>query len=442
MNERARRAARKPVSSVSPPSSVILRGRWLALARTVWLVIAMLAIAIFVLSLPDRYQQLSEICAPGRCIEGQLGPADAIELRAIGLDLSTYALLWIAIRTIATLAFFGVAWLLFWRRPREWMAFLVSLWLVAFAMGLDATDGAVRSAPLALQPIVAAAESLIGELGWTILLPLILLTFPDGRFIPRWSRWLFIAFVAIGLAGNAVEGVVPVEMLPPGIAVVVWMSMLLAGTGAQVYRYRRFSSPVQRQQTKWFVFSFVLVAVSFGILGISESEFLSRPPWIPAAVELLAIYAFGMISFFFIPMALLFSIFRYRLYDIDLLIRKTLLYALVSGVLGFVYFGAVVWLQSLFGFITGQDSTWALVISTLAIATLFNPLRNRVQNFIDRRFYRARYDAQRTVAEFAKTARDEVEMEKLTQSLLTAVSLTIQPERVSLWLVSWNSPDK
>jgi hypothetical protein len=128
-------------------------------------------------------------------------------------------------------------------------------------------------------------------------------------------------------------------------------------------------------------------------------------------------------------------IFRYRLYDIDLIIRRTLQYALLTGLLALIYFGGIVLLQNVFGGLFGDtESPLITVISTLAIAALFNPLRGRIQDFIDRRFFRSKYDAEKALINFAAIARDEVDMVRLSGSLLSVVESTLQPEQTSLWL--------
>ena len=135
-----------------------------------------------------------------------------------------------------------------------------------------------------------------------------------------------------------------------------------------------------------------------------------------------------------ITISLALAILRYRLFDINVIVRKTLQYTLLTGLLALVYFGSVVLLQSIFEAITGEQSPIVIVISTLAIAALFNPLRIRVQDFIDRRFFRKRYDAEQTLAQFAAAARDEVDMEILTTALLRVVEDAMQPEYVELRL--------
>ena len=139
-------------------------------------------------------------------------------------------------------------------------------------------------------------------------------------------------------------------------------------------------------------------------------------------------------------MAITIAILRYKLWGIDVLIRKTLVYAVLTGLLALVYFSSVVLLQRLFGALTGiEQSTLAVVVSTLVIAALFTPLRRRIQNGIDRRFYRKKYDAQQVLARFAVTARDETDLDTLTGELAQVVQETLQPEQVSIWLHKTNN---
>jgi hypothetical protein len=188
-------------------------------------------------------------------------------------------------------------------------------------------------------------------------------------------------------------------------------------------RYRK-ASREEKLQIKWLLYAGGLFAVSYGL-----TFFLNDPDTNEGWNSF-----WFLISILTIPFAIAIAILRYRLYDIDVIIRKTMVYAFLTAALGLVYFGSVVVLQIVIGQATDEQSPFVIVFSTLLIAALFSPLRRRIQSFIDRRFYRRKYDAAQTLAQFAQTARDEVDMDQLTIALLNAVQTTIQPVQFSLWL--------
>ncbi|MDQ4076163.1 MAG: hypothetical protein M3220_07935, partial [Chloroflexota bacterium] len=203
-----------------------------------------------------------------------------------------------------------------------------------------------------------------------------------------------------------------------GIGFLAMMVGMVASLLSLVLRYRQSTRQV-RQQIKWFAYLVVLCAAIFliALFGNDMTQGL---------VNTLIIAC--------LPFAVALAILRYRLYDIDLIIRRTLIYTLLTAALLVVYLGSVVLLQQLFRALVGHSNQLSIVISTLAIAALFNPLRQRIQEFIDRRFYRRKYDAQKTLAAFGQTVRNEVELEQLTGELLRVIEETMQPAHVSLWL--------
>jgi len=190
-----------------------------------------------------------------------------------------------------------------------------------------------------------------------------------------------------------------------------------------LYRFRR-ARAVEREQIKWLFYAAAFFAASY-VPTFIQSNFSD-----PDSLWNL-LFVVGMLT---VPISIAIAILRYRLYDIDIIIRKTLVYGALTLLLVLMYFGSVVLLQQTFRALTSQDSPVAIVISTLIIAALFNPLRVRVQEAIDRRFYRGKYDAQQALADFAATAQDEVELDQLTKHLLNVVQETMQPELVSLSL--------
>jgi hypothetical protein len=296
---------------------------------------------------------------------------------------------------------------------------------------------------------------LAGDLMWPInifLGVMLLLLFPDGRALsPRWRfvTWaFFLDIVLITLAQAVTPG--PLETNnrvwnPLGIPGMENISTLVASSGQRllflflplailslVLRYRR-ASDAGRQQIKWFVFgSAVMVIVAVG--GGLAASLISSDPNDPLASGVgNAAFALGILA---LPLGVGVGALRYRLYDIDVIINRALVYGLLTALLVALYFGLIVGSQSLIRLFAGQQSQSqvGIVLSTLLIAALFQPLRRGLQGAIDRRFYRRKYDAARTLAAFGAALRSEVELDELSEHLVVAVEETMQPARVSLWL--------
>jgi hypothetical protein len=311
---------------------------------------------------------------------------------------------------------------------------------------------------LAVPPAQPSALFLLGlwftNWSWLLLIfPLlfVILYFPTGRLpSPRW-RWLRalgLGLVAYFMVVTALlpELNVPVEPVPwtvpnpigiasLGFSMPVWIALLLTfvvGSVASLFvRFRR-ADPVERSQIKWLLYASGVFLVVYAGAGFGADMGGSGNDIFEVALFL---------SILSLPVAIAIAILRYRLWDIDVVIRKTLLYAVLTALLALVYFGSVILLQQLFGALTGiEQSTLAVVISTLAIAALFTPLRRRIQDAIDRRFYRKKYNAQQVLAQFAITARDETDLDALLAELVRVVDETLQPEHVSVWLRKTNNP--
>jgi hypothetical protein len=204
----------------------------------------------------------------------------------------------------------------------------------------------------------------------------------------------------------------------------------------QILRYQRESSSVERQQTKWILLGIVVLMLGIPIWFLFFNGGLDIPSGQPRLLASLGGWLAIILMMLALPVTLAIAIQRYRLWDFDLLIRRTLIYSALTGVLALVYFGSVVLLQSLFRTLTGQGSQIAVVASTLAIAALFNPLQRRIQAVIDRRFYRRKYDAEQVLAAFADSLRNEVDLDRLAESLIPIVEETIQPAHASLLMVN------
>jgi hypothetical protein len=275
---------------------------------------------------------------------------------------------------------------------------------------------------------------------WMLFIGLIvflLLLFPTGR-LPS-SRWRTFAWVsgAVIAAGVIWSSAISPDVgfnVPPSP---VQLSVLLLGgvAAASVVVGRRGARRVERQQIKWLLYVGPIFFVASG-LHIGFYYF-----WLAeGSLGLWASYLLVIVGGLSVPTAIGVAILRYRLYEIDLIVNRTLVYGSLSAMLVALYFGGIVVLQRVFVALTGQQSTLAVVVSTLAIAALFNPLRRRVQGFVDRRFYRRKYDARKTLEVFSAQLRDETDLNALSEDLVGVVRETMQPAHVSLWLRPEASP--
>jgi hypothetical protein len=273
----------------------------------------------------------------------------------------------------------------------------------------------------------------------TLTITFLLLLFPHGRLLsPSWRPVAWLA-AAVTIAGTALLAIVPWDLLDPGVPAqnpvgveslrylgiappvpifLIGIPTMLLSVASLVLRFRR-SRGEERQQLKWFVYAGVLIvgALFFPLLVPGAGSSLLQLLVMPS-----------------LPVAAGIAILRYRLYDIDRIINRTIVYGAVTATLALVYIGSVVTLQYAFRALTGGDSQLVIVASTLAIAALFQPLRRRIQTVIDRRFYRRKYDAARTLAAFGTRLRDETDLDALSEDLVAVARDTMQPEHASLWL--------
>jgi hypothetical protein len=400
-------------------------------ASAVWLALVIPSLGLFVVGLPVYYQQLQrvQVCGPGACLNGGLTVEDLQGLLSHGFSVSEYAAVLTIFIAIIAATWCAVGFLLFWRRSDDWLARLSAFFLVM--LGITLNGNALLALALT-SPALQVPFSLVSFLAGVSFSGFFLF-FPTGRLVPRWMGLILLLNIISAFLGNFPSPISPFNANWPG-----WLTlpMYLVLYGpiifSQIYRYRRVSTPVQRQQTKWVVFGVtVFVGVFIGLLLISSipslyNTLLLNEVWtLTLPVASLAI-----------PLSIGFSILRHRLYDIDVLINRTLVYGALTGILALVYVGLVIGLGSLVRLFTGQlgQSPIVIVASTLVIAALFQPLRHRIQRNIDRRFYRRKYDAAKIVETFSATLRQEVDLSQLREHLLYVVQETMQPAHVSLWL--------
>ena len=404
-----------------------LRQPWLNIARVLWIVFSAAAlIALIVGAVLAWGAPLPACTASGAaCGPWSVSREDLALAQQAGLPVQAMAMIPLATAVVTKLIFFLVGVFIFWRRSEDWIALLLSLMLTLFA--LEGVDNLGPWMPVVT--VLYAVAALI-----FVLLPFV---FPSGRFVPRWTQWVFWPLaIASMLATGLPQLGLPIDDRIYAIALITpFGAWFVVAVYAVIYRYTRISSLTERQQTKWVMAGFLgtfLLFVPFILVTIFF------PPSQPSLERVMFMYLVYLPLYVFaylcLPGGIAFAILRYRLYDIDVIIRRTLVYTTVTGLLALVYFGSIITLQAVFQSVTGERSAFVIVLSTLLIAALFTPLRRRIQAVIDRRFFRKKYDAQQVLARFAITARDETDMNALSVELMNVVKETMAPTSMSIWL--------
>ena len=412
------------------------RGLWLVVARMAWIALALVTVGLFTAAIPARYEQLRVVSPHAAATVGQLTPAAAAALVPLGLSSTVYAAYFIALESIVAIAYVVVAAVIAWWRTDDWIALFVSLMLLTLAPVGQPTIAVLAEQHPFWEALIIGLRALAA--GFMVIFCFV---FPDGHFVPSQMRLLAIIWSLCTLGGL----LVPALRLPVGLVslstltdifrtgwFIVW---LIIGASAQAYRYRRVSNVIQRQQTKWFVFgllALILVVLTSTVPPLVVPA-LSETTTLGMVYRLtgLTLILFGLLL---IPTTIGIAILRYRLFDIDVLINRALVYGSLTVTLGLVYWGSVVLLQQLLQWFTGQRNELATIASTLTIVALFHPLRRSIQRRIDRRFYRRKYDAVQVLQGFTATLRDNVDLSHLSDDLLAVVDQTVQPAHVSLWL--------
>lgn len=404
-------------------------GRWLVVWRIVCASLALLCLAWLLIELPGRYAEMVTLARSVTYVGDSLPGVGSALTSTIMVPL--YAGAAFALEAMAALGFFVVAALIFWRRMRDPVALFVSLMLVAFGAALPGTAYAL----LHNLPIWRAPAGPVQALGWFLLLPFAYL-FPTGRFAPRWT-WLLVPLWALWVLSFFLLADVLEERsnLFVPLSFVVWVIWLGSGVLAQLYRYRYVSTPVERQQTKWVVFGFVLAIIGSGVATVPHIILLSQrqSDSLDIFYRLIAVAVMSLAGLL-IPLTIGIAILRHQLFDIDKLINRTLVYGSLTALHVLIYLTSVFVLGSVLRAITGQTSSVAVVAATLITVALFRPLRRRIQRVIDRRFYRRKYNAARVLDDFSASLRQEVDLVQLRAHLVTVVAKTMEPAHISLWL--------
>ena len=344
-------------------------------------------------------------------------------------------------------AFAATGWVLAFRRPANPLGWIMLGGAFFFALSEDASYYTVADYGLRHGDLPLGGVALLAQPGWApgiVLLGLLVLLFPDGRLPSSRWRWLVAAYAAVAALWMTGTVVITVRALADhrtqvdsgGNLLLLsghdpaagWWNVLqnlffplliacwLASIASQALSFRR-SSGIRRQQLKW-----LLAGSAATLAGLVLAVLFRSVPWLSDVI--------GVIGFLAVPVSIGVAVLRYRLFDIDRIVSRTLAYAIVTGLLVGVYAGLVLLTTEVFGFHTPV----AVAASTLAAAALFTPVRRRVQRLVDRRFNRARYDAETTVAAFADRLKDAVNLDAARDDLAETVHQALEPAHLSVWV--------
>lgn len=411
----------------------LVEGRWLTVARAGWVALTVVMVGLSLMAIPKTYDLFQAACIPGAHCDGfQLTAYDLHLLRQLHLSPGFLATYNIGSDLVTLLIYCALAALIISRRSQRWMAVYCAYMLV-----LEGGATYTQLLDYGLRPLARAWYWPVGVLEWLAQVGFVVffLLFPSGRFVPRWSRWIVLIAAAAEVKYVFFTDYLNTTHSGAG-NFLIFAAVVCCIVGFQVYRYRRVSSNEQRRQTKWVVSGFALAIA--GLVSAVIAEHMIFPNQVtqsPVVVILIAGTLWDLLLLL-IPVSIAVAILRSRLFDIDVIIRRALLYGSLTIILAAVYFGAVFGMQAIVSALTRQTKQQPVVIvaSTLLIAALFTPLRRRIQSGIDRRFFRSKYDAARTLATFAVTLRSETDLPHLSQHLVSVVAETMQPESISLWL--------
>jgi signal transduction histidine kinase len=368
-------AQKKGSQSGQHESGAQLRGYQLVLVITAYTVIALTALALWVITIPPGYARFLQVCTQAVCQNQQATPQLVRALHSAGLSLQFYAFYLISMAVVVVLTFCTIAAIIAWRRPRDWMALLVSFTLIITGTAVFTDYQRLAAAyPLTqipgdlLQFLLNTLPFLVGYL------------FPNGRFVPRWTRWPLL-LVLLFAAGSILfpASLFNSDTWPGPAGIVAQVVMLATIIFAQIYRYLRASTRIERQQTKWVVFGITVLIIYFIALTI----FSALDPALTQANSLGVLFAEAsfVLAVVIVPLTIAFSILRYRLWDIDIIIKRTLVYGLLTAFVVGIYVLVVGYLGAIF---RTEGNLVISLIATGIVAVLFQPLRDLLQRGVNR----------------------------------------------------------
>ncbi len=371
-------AAKPPVIPVEQPEAheTRLHGGWLLLARSAWIAVTVCTILHLAVGIPLAFAQLQTVCMAAGCL---LTPALVQGLHASGLSVDFFALSIIALHLVFTLTSLAVGLVIFWRKSASGLALFVSLALVTFGEATFLGTFDRTAAGFFAWPLLVSFLLFFGNISPILFLYL----FPDGRFVPRWTRLLAVVLLVAGV-GRFFFSDTPFYHWFSPFGFALFVLSLAVGVFAQVYRYWRVSRPVQRQQTKWIVFG-----ISVAVVGSQVAQLVLPLLGLPVVLLELVGNTIYYLSLLLLPLTIGIAILRYHLWEINLLIKRTLVYGILTLSVVGIYILVVGSLSTLF---QTRSNLLISLIATGLVAVLFQPLRTRLQRSVNRLIYGERDD--------------------------------------------------
>lgn len=390
-----------------------MQGRQRGLARLAWFALALLSLTLLArgvsLQLPLRHDPL------------QFGPEVANALAELHLSAEAYQAYFLTIDLLFVLGWAAVALIIFWRKSADWMALAVSCALVLYGVSTTISFLLLLHTP---SPFAFPAKFI--EVLSTASVPILAYVFPDGRFVPPWTRRLAIVWSALAVAALFIPAADP-DNWPPVLWALLFLFGLASGLVAQIVRYRSVSAPEQRQQTKWVVLGFAIAILGFTAIVILLFALpLLAPVGLNPLAFAMAVTAAFYLSQLCVPLCIAFSILRYRLWDIDLLVNRTLVYSILVATLGFVFIMTTYVSERMLESLLGENSFVTSLGSAVLVAYLVDPVKKRTEHFVDRRFYRDSADIRAAFAELTHDVRGMSDSSSLPQALAGGVESILQ----------------
>jgi hypothetical protein len=378
----------------------------LVLFRIAWWVIALATLVLYAVALPLRWAELASLFQ-------NLSPAQELVLRDAGVSGQQHAAIVLTVEVAVPVVYFVVAALIFWRRSDKWPTVLFSAGLMTYAAWISPAMHAL----VASQSPWRLPANLVEILGVTAAM-LFFFGFPDGRFVPRWSRVVLAVWGVWGLVwllapASPLDLSSPFRLSAPGFVLLV--ALMGAAFGSQVYRFTRAASVLQRQQTKLVLFGTAIAFSGYLAYGFDRfaSPALSEPHRAAVVYDLVGV-PLVLLAALLIPLSVAASILRYRLWDIEVIVERALVYAALTAILGGLYTASITLSQRVFVALTGERSDAAIVLTTLGVAAAFTPVRTWLQSVVDRRLA-CRADPARNLRVFADEVRSFVEKHDVQQ---------------------------